>query len=462
MNSTQEMKKPRVLFAVWMVGGIKTVFDNLKSSIGDRSDIEASWLPIEMYPHDWITWIPPILFSGAWRNSAATWLRIRRLERTGKRFDAAYYLEYGIIIFLRNFRRRVPYLLSLDMTPLYCARHKLWYAVPQFNPHSPLARLKRVIMRSVFADAAHLLAWSHGVKESLITDYNIPEEQITVLPPGIDLRIWTMSTADREARRTKTTPVRVLHAGWDFQRKGGDLLVDLACREEFQDVEFHFATGTYEGPQRNNIFVHSHIGQNSPELIALYREADMFVLPTRADTYSMVCLEAMAMGLPVIISNVGGISDIVGEGTTGYLIPPDDPHILLDRLRRLLADPLLRGRMGEEGRREVEERFDLEKSSATIVKLLNQGSPPLMTAMTSGENLTSVVIDVWTPSAVGSEVKLLTYKLTNARIVSLRPWMPNRSDASAVNYPPAEEIAFTYQSISVLYLNGGIESTDEW
>jgi type VI secretion system Hcp family effector len=63
---------------------------------------------------------------------------------------------------------------------------------------------------------------------------------------------------------------------------------------------------------------------------------------------------------------------------------------------------------------------------------------------------------------VGAEVKLLTYTLTNARIVSLRPWMPNHSDASAVNYPPAEEIAFTYQSISVLYLNGGIESTDEW
>ena len=98
-----------------------------------------------------------------------------------------------------------------------------------------------------------------------------------------------------------------------------------------------------------------------------------------------------------------------------------------------------------------------------IVKVLNQGSPPLMTAMTTGESLSSVVIDIWTPSTTtGVEVKLLSYTLTNARIVSLRPWMPNRSDASALTYPPAEEIAFTYQTIKVTYWNGGIESVDEW
>ena len=97
-----------------------------------------------------------------------------------------------------------------------------------------------------------------------------------------------------------------------------------------------------------------------------------------------------------------------------------------------------------------------------IVKLLNEGSPLLLTAMTTSENLTSVIIDVWTPGATGAEIKLMTYTLTNARIVSLRPWMPNHSDASAQTYPPAEEIAFTYQRISVMYQPGGIESTDDW
>jgi len=97
-----------------------------------------------------------------------------------------------------------------------------------------------------------------------------------------------------------------------------------------------------------------------------------------------------------------------------------------------------------------------------IVKLLNQGSPQLMTAMTTAEDLSSVVIDVWTPTLAGTEIKLITYTLTNAHIVSLRPWMPNHSDTSAQAYPPAEEIAFTYQSITVTYQPGGIVSADEW
>lgn len=97
-----------------------------------------------------------------------------------------------------------------------------------------------------------------------------------------------------------------------------------------------------------------------------------------------------------------------------------------------------------------------------IVKLINQGSPMLLTAMKNNEALTEVVVDIWTPSATGREEKLFTYTLKNARIVSLRPWMPNKSDTSAQPYPPAEEIAFVYESIKITFHNGGIESTDDW
>ncbi len=97
-----------------------------------------------------------------------------------------------------------------------------------------------------------------------------------------------------------------------------------------------------------------------------------------------------------------------------------------------------------------------------IVKLINEGSPKLLTAMKNNEALTEVVVDIWTPSVTGVETKLLTYTLKNARIVSLRPWMPNKSDTSAQPYPPAEEIAFVYESIRLTFHNGGIESTDDW
>jgi type VI protein secretion system component Hcp len=74
----------------------------------------------------------------------------------------------------------------------------------------------------------------------------------------------------------------------------------------------------------------------------------------------------------------------------------------------------------------------------------------------------TVLVSVWTPTLAGSEVILLTYKLVNASVASIRPWMPNKNDPSTREYPPAEEISFTYQKIELEFHNGGIIAEDDW
>jgi len=360
------------LFAVWMVGGIQTVFHNLRQAVEERPGTRTSWLPVEMYPDDWITKVPPISFYGMWRNAMATWWRIRPLEQDRGAVDAAYFLEHSIIPPFWSFSKRVPYVLSTDMTPLFCAKHRLWYAVPEFDPDSALSRLKQQATRTLYRGAFHLLPWSSGVRDSLIEDYGVPEEKVTILPPGINLELWR--SPDRQASPDPSRPLKVIHVGWDFMRKGGDLLTLLAAEEEFRNVEFHCVTSEVKGTVPPNVTIHRGVAPNSPELIALYRDADIFVLPTRADTYSMVALEAMAMGLPVITTNIGGIGDIVVEGETGFSIPPGDPGVLRDRLRRLTSDRALRIRMGMNGRRRIEERFDLARHTDTVLDLLGQAA----------------------------------------------------------------------------------------
>jgi len=362
------------LFAVWMVGGIQTVFYNLKEAIAKRQDVRSSWLPIEMYPDDWVTKIPPISLNGTWRNSMATWWRMRPLEKRFGRFHAAYFLEHSIITFLWGFRRRVPFVLSTDMTPLFCARHELWYAVPKFDPASLSSRLKRAITRKVYMDAFHLLPWSAVVKESFIKDYGIPEDRITVLPPGINLKRWQSTDREADYAAAPGKPFTVLHVGWDLHRKGGDLLITLASEPEFRDAEFHFVTSSEVKDAPPNVFVHKDLKPNGEPLRQLYQQADVFALPTRADTFSMVALEAMASGLPVIISSVGGISDIVVEGETGYLIKPEDITTLRERLRLLRSDRALRLRLGTHGRKRVEERFNLHHHVEILMKLLTDAS----------------------------------------------------------------------------------------
>jgi glycosyltransferase involved in cell wall biosynthesis len=85
----------------------------------------------------------------------------------------------------------------------------------------------------------------------------------------------------------------------------------------------------------------------------LYRRAAIFVLPSRSEGFGVVVAEAMAFGKPVVASRVGGLAELVDDGTTGVLVPPRRPDLLRAALERLLADPELRRRMGGAGRERI-------------------------------------------------------------------------------------------------------------
>jgi glycosyltransferase involved in cell wall biosynthesis len=92
-----------------------------------------------------------------------------------------------------------------------------------------------------------------------------------------------------------------------------------------------------------------------PELLA---RADVFVLSSHSEGLPISILEAMATGLPVVASNVGGVAEVVVDGGTGLLVPPGDAQSLATAIERLLEDPALCRRFGEAGRIRVAEHFD--------------------------------------------------------------------------------------------------------
>jgi glycosyltransferase involved in cell wall biosynthesis len=89
----------------------------------------------------------------------------------------------------------------------------------------------------------------------------------------------------------------------------------------------------------------------------LLAAADVFVLSSRSEGAPLSVLEAMAAGVPVVASAVGGVPEIVGDA--GLLVPPEDPDALAAAIDRLLADGPLRCRLGTAGRDRVRERFDI-------------------------------------------------------------------------------------------------------
>lgn len=98
----------------------------------------------------------------------------------------------------------------------------------------------------------------------------------------------------------------------------------------------------------------------------LLRSATVFALPSRNEGVPVALLEAMSYGLPVVVSPVGGIPDVVRDGEHGYFVPPDDPAALADAIARLLDDPESALRMGRAARRDVESHYAVEVVAARI------------------------------------------------------------------------------------------------
>jgi glycosyltransferase involved in cell wall biosynthesis len=107
----------------------------------------------------------------------------------------------------------------------------------------------------------------------------------------------------------------------------------------------------------------------SEALRRLYADSDAFVLPTIADCFSIAAIEAMAAGLPVAVTDVGGVADIVVDGHTGFLLPSGDDRALGVALTMLVDDGALRRRMGAAARERAVAHFDARDSATRILAI---------------------------------------------------------------------------------------------
>ena len=105
------------------------------------------------------------------------------------------------------------------------------------------------------------------------------------------------------------------------------------------------------------------------EIAMLLSEADAFVLPSFSEGLPVVLMEAMAAGKPVIATRVGGVSELVEDGISGFLVPPGDVESLAQSICQIADDPDLRKRMGEAGRAMVRREFDVRHEAARIAAL---------------------------------------------------------------------------------------------
>ena len=121
--------------------------------------------------------------------------------------------------------------------------------------------------------------------------------------------------------------------------------------------------------KRKNLSNHFKFINFTPNITEIYGLFDIVVLTTPKETFGMVLVEAMAMGIPVIGTDAGGVKEIIDDGKNGLLFEPDSARELSECIVTLLADKNLRCSMGKQGIKKVKETFDSEKNLGEYERL---------------------------------------------------------------------------------------------
>jgi glycosyltransferase involved in cell wall biosynthesis len=268
------------------------------------------------------------------------------------RFDVVHVTpqQYALGLLDELARTGTPLSVGLDAT-VFQAKGELGGATPDDvrRRFGPLVDAER----AVFGAAARLVAMNGWAAESAIRVFSVPADKVVVVPPGLP----PPPAFPPPPPRTGGLP-RIVFVGHDWRRKGGDRLLRWHQERWVGRAELHLCSaGAPRRLRAPGVVDHGRLPY--PEVRgALLPSADLFVLPTRKDMSPWAVLEAAAAGLPVVTSAVGGLGEMVVDGVTGYLVPPDDDRGFVSAVESLLDDPDRRSRMGGAARRHVEATFD--------------------------------------------------------------------------------------------------------
>lgn len=215
----------------------------------------------------------------------------------------------------------------------------------------------------------------------------LPPDRVRRLYNGIDLTQFNVGADDRP--QAAREPL-ILAVGRLVEKKGFDVLVRACALLRDQGLAFRCeiaGKGPHEATLRaliTGLDLADRVQLVGPkpqdEIVAAYRRAAVFALPCvvgadgNRDGLPTVLLEAMAMQVPVVSTDLTGVPEIVDEGVTGLLVLQHDPAALATALARLLADPALREQMGRAARAKVARQFDLRQNVAVLRQWLTASS----------------------------------------------------------------------------------------
>jgi len=237
----------------------------------------------------------------------------------------------------------------------------------EINPDKTRGQI--MMQRAAYQFAHKVVANSRAAADRLRRE-RVPAGRVATVSNGIDSCAFASSRPARPLRRV--TVVANLR-----KEKGHDVLIDAAPEilRHVPDARFDIIGG---GPELETLTARAKAQGVSdaftfagyePNVPSRLRDADIFVLPSRSEAFPNAVLEAMAAGLPIVASGVGGILELIDDGRTGVLVTAGDAHALAHGICRLMADGAAAARLGKAACHEVQGRYSFERMTSAFEAL---------------------------------------------------------------------------------------------
>ncbi len=198
-----------------------------------------------------------------------------------------------------------------------------------------------------------------------------------VIPNGVDAEFF------KPSNKRLSGPSNILFVGRLVPRKGVHILLKsfALLKKEIEDLRLIIAG---EGRSKDTLI---HLAKSygilnstlflsyipNQELLKYYNNADVVVVPSIArESFGIVALEAMSCAKPVVVTDVGGLPEVIEDGETGIIVEKENPYILKDALKRLLINKSLRKRLGENARKKVLHQYDWGIVTQRILKIYEE------------------------------------------------------------------------------------------
>ena len=252
----------------------------------------------------------------------------------------------------------IPYVMALDFTEAIARK--------EWVPWAPFLNEKAwkswwECERRAYNGAAHLFPFGRRTRESLIEDYGVAPEKITVVGSGGHFDEFYEGEHRFGSKRVLFYGDRA-----DFGRKGGDLVTAAFTMVKQQIPEAKLAVvGGANIVRAPGVEEHGWVSRE--KMRELFLSTDLVVAPSRCDPFPTLLIEAMNFGVPCIASDVDGMPEIVQHEVTGVVLSEYSAELLNAEMVRLLKDPQRLAAMSQQSRRRVREKLNWPTIGNAIV-----------------------------------------------------------------------------------------------